>query len=96
MESVFRGDCAGDASLVGLKAGGDLDVPQLPLKLHNSLVSLGDELPLLQDVPFSCLELSVILLGMVVDGGDESVGGGMDGVAQVLLLYEEVLSSFRG
>jgi hypothetical protein len=47
LESIFRGDRAGDASLVGLKAGGNLDVPQLPLELGDSLVLLGDKLSLL-------------------------------------------------
>ena len=96
MESVFGGDCAGDASLVGLKARGNLNVPQLPLELGDSLVSLGNKLSLLQDVSFSCLELSVVLLGTAVDGGDESIGSGADGVAQVFLLHEEVLSGFWG
>jgi hypothetical protein len=96
LESIFRGDHAGDASLIGLEARGNLDIPQLPLELHNSLVLLGDELPLLQDAPFGCSELSVILLGVAVDGEDESIGGGMDGVAQVLLLHEKVLGSFWG
>jgi hypothetical protein len=96
LESVFGGDHAGDASLVGLEARGNLDIPQLPLELGNSLVSLGDKLSLLQDTSFGCSELSVILLGTAVNGGDESVGSGMDGVTQVFLLHEEVLSGFWG
>ena len=96
MESVFVGDGAGDASLVGLEAWGDFDVPQLSLELCNSLVSLGDELLLLQDASFGLSELSVVLLGVAVDGGDESVGGGVDSVAQVFLLQEEVFGGFWG
>jgi hypothetical protein len=96
LESVFGGDCAGDVSLIGLKAGGNLDVPQLPLELCNLLVSLGDKLSLLQDASFGCLELSVILLGAAVDGGDKSIGGGVDCVAQVFLLHKEVFGGFWG
>ena len=96
MESIFGGDHAGDASLVGLEAWGNFDVPQLPLELRDSLVSLGDKLPLLQDVSFGLSELSVELLGASVDGGDESVGSGTDGVAQVFLLHEEAFSGFWG
>ena len=96
MESVFGGDGAGDASLVGLEAWGDFDVPQLPLELRDPLVSLGDKLSLLQDASFGCSELSVELLGAAVDGGDESVGGGADCVAQVFLLQEEALGVFWG
>jgi hypothetical protein len=33
LESIFGGDRVGDISLVGLEAGGNLDVPQLPLEL---------------------------------------------------------------
>jgi hypothetical protein len=94
LESIFGGDRAGDVSLVGFEARGDLDVPQLSLELCNLLVTLGNKLLLLQDMPFSCLELLVVLLGAAVDGGDESIGGGMDGVTQVLLLHEEVFGSF--
>jgi hypothetical protein len=83
-------------SLIGLKAGGNLNVPQLPLDLCDLLISLGDKLLLLQDVSFGHLELSVVLLGVVVDGGDESVGGGAGCVAQVFLLHEEVFSGFWG
>ena len=57
---------------------------------------LGNKLSLLQDAPFSCLELLVVLLGTAVDGGDKSVGSGADGVAQVLLLHEEVFGGFWG
>ena len=57
---------------------------------------LGDKLLLLQDTSFSCSELSVVLLGIVVDGRDEPVGSGTDGVAQVFLLHEEVFGSFWG
>jgi hypothetical protein len=55
---------------------------------------LGDEPSLLQDMSFSCSELSVVLLGAAVDGGDQPIGGGTDGVAQVFLLHEEVFGSF--
>jgi hypothetical protein len=96
LESVFGGDGAGDASLVGLEAWGDFDVPQLSLELCDSLVSLGDKLSLLQDASFGRSELSVELLGTPVDGGDESVGGGADCVAQVFLLQEEALGVFWG
>ena len=96
MESVFGGDRAGDASLVGLEAWGDFDVPQLPLELRDLLVSLGDKLSLLQDASFGRSELSVVLLGVTVDGGDEPVGSGVDCVAQVFLLQEEVFGGFWG
>jgi hypothetical protein len=96
LESIFGGDRAGDVPLIGLEARGNFDVPQLSLELSDSLVSLGDELLLFQDAPLGCSELSVELLGAVVDGGDESIGGGVDGVAQVLLLQEESFGSFWG
>jgi hypothetical protein len=96
LESVFGGDRAGDVPLVGLEARRDLDVSQLSLKLSDLLVTLGDKLSLLQDAPLSCLELSVELLGMAVDGGDESIGSGTDGVAQVLLFHEESFGGFWG
>jgi hypothetical protein len=96
LESVFGWDHAGDASLVGLEAWGDFDVPQLPLELCDSLISLGDKLSLFQDTSFGRSELSVVLLGTAVDGGDKSIGGGADCVAQVFLLQEEVFGGFWG
>jgi hypothetical protein len=96
LESVFGGDCAGDTSLIGFEARGYFNVPQLPLELCDSLVSLGDKLLLLQDTSFGRSELLVILLGMVVDGGDKSIGSSSDCVAQVFLLHEEVFGGFWG
>jgi hypothetical protein len=96
LESLFGGDCAGDVSLVGLEAGGNFDVSQLPLELCDPLIVLGNKLSLLQDVPLGCSELSVELLGAAVDGGDESIGSCADSVAQVLLLHEEAFGGFWG
>ena len=45
-----------------------------------------------QDLLLSLSKLLVVLESVVVDDGDEAVGGGADGVAEVLLLKEQVFS----
>jgi len=85
---IVGGDGAGDTPLIGLKARGYLDVPQLPLEELDFFVVLGHELMLGQDLLLSLSKLLVMLVSVMVDGGNKAVGGGVDGVAEVLLLEE--------
>ncbi len=53
---------------------------------------LGHNVLLHQDLLVDFLELAVELGCVAMDGGDEAIGGGVDGVAEVFLLEEQVLS----
>jgi len=59
-------------------------------------VVLGHKVVLGQDLLLGPSKLLVVLESVVVDGGDEAVGGGMDGVAEVLLLKEQVFGFLDG
>jgi len=51
-------------------------------------VSLGHELPLVLDVLLGLLHLLGELSGVMVDGGDEAIGCGTDGCAEVVVFEE--------
>ena len=51
-------------------------------------VALGHEVVLCQDSLLGLSKLLGILASVVMDGGDEAIGGGMDSVTKVLLLEE--------
>ena len=56
--------------------------------MSDFFVVLGHELMLGQDLLLSLSKLLVMLVSVMVDGGNKAVGGGVDGVAEVLLLEE--------
>ncbi len=54
-------------------------------------VALGHELPLVSNTLLGFLQLLGELGGVTVDGGDEAVGCGVDGSAEVVVFEEQVL-----
>jgi len=86
--SILARDGTGNAPLIGLKAEGYLDISQLPLEALDFFIVLGHEVLLCQDSLLSLSKLLGKLVSVVMDGGDEAIGSGMDSVAEVLLLEE--------
>ena len=82
------GDGAGNMPLVGFEARGYLNISQLPLEALDFFFTLGHKVSLCQDSLLGLSKLLGKLSSASVDGGHEAVGGGMDGVAKVLLLKE--------
>jgi hypothetical protein len=57
---------------------------------------LGNALSFCQDASLAFVHVLGVLLCSMVDGGDEAVGCGSDGLVDVILFEEDVLGSFGG
>jgi hypothetical protein len=94
LESLFRGDCAVDAPIVGLEPWGYLDVPQSMLEGGDAFVVLGHALPFCQDTSLALAHVLGVLLSMAMNGGDEAVSCGPDGFVNVILFEKDILGGF--
>jgi hypothetical protein len=96
LESLFRGDRAVDAPIVGLEPWGYLDVPQSTFEGGDAFVALGHALPFCQDASLALAHVLGVLLRAAMNGGDEAVSCGLDGFVNVVLFEEDVLGGFGG
>ena len=96
LESFFGWDCAVDVPTVGLEPWGYFDIAQSAFEGGNMFVVLGNVLSLCQDTPLTFAHVLGILLSSAVDGGDEAIGRGSDGLVDVILFAEDILGGFGG
>ena len=94
MESLFRGDHAVDAPVVGLEPWGYLDVPQSTFEGGDAFVTLGHALPFCQDTSLTLVHVLGVLLRAAMNGGDEAVSCGPHSFVNVVLFEEDVLGGF--
>jgi len=91
-----EGDGVGYVAHVGFEAGGDVDGSQSFLKMGDFKATGGD---LLAELLLPCVggvELLASGQGAVVDGGDESIGNGMDGFINVWVSAQKDFHGSRG
>jgi len=62
----------------------------------NAFVALGHVLSFCQDTSFTLTHVLGVLLCVAMDGGDEAIGCGSDGLVDVVLFEENVLGGFGG
>jgi len=60
----------------------------------DAFVALGHTLSFCQDMSFALAHALGVLLCAAMDGGDEAIGCGSDGLVDVVLFEEDVLGSF--
>jgi hypothetical protein len=94
LESLFGGDCAVDVPIVRLEPWGYFDVAQSAFKGSDAFVVLGNVLSFCQNTPLALTHVLGVLLHSVVDGGDEAVSCGLDGLVDIVLFEEDVLGGF--
>ena len=94
MESLFGGDCAVDVPIVRLESWGYFNAAQLVFEGGDVFVTLGNALSFCQDTSLALVHVLGVLLRSAVDGGDEAIGCGSDGLIDVVLFEEDVLGSF--
>jgi len=94
LKPLLGGDHAVDVPIVRLESWGYFDVPQSMLEGGNAFVALGHVLPFCQDTSFALAHVLGVLLHAAMDGGDKAIGGGLNGLVDVVLFEEDVLSSF--
>jgi len=96
LESLFGGDRAVDMPIVRLESSGYFDVAQSVFKGGNTFIALGNMLSFCQDMSLALVHVLGVLLCSAVDGGDKAIGHGLDGLVDVVLFEEDVLSGFGG
>ncbi len=88
---ILRRDDTVDTSLVGYEAGQCLDAAHAGMEVSDFFVVLGHKLSLVPDTLLGFTHLLGEEGGAMVDGGDEAIGRGADGGAEVVVFEEEVL-----
>jgi len=62
----------------------------------DAFVVLGHALSFCQDASFTLTHVLGVLLCSAMDGGNKAIGCGSDGLVDVILFEEDVLSGFSG
>jgi hypothetical protein len=94
LESLFRGDRAVDAPVVGLEPWGYLDVSQSTFEGGDAFIVLGHALLFCQDMSLALAHVLGVLLRVAMNGGDEAVSCGPHSFINVVLFEEDVLGGF--
>ena len=94
MESIFGGDRAVDTPIVRLESWGYFNVAQSAFKGGDMFVALGNMLSFCQDMPLALAHVLGVLLRSAVDGGDEAIGCGSDGLVDIVLFEKDILGGF--
>ena len=91
-----EGDGVVNVAQVGLEAGGDVDDAKLAVKVGDFEGSGGQLLPELLLSGMAFVQLLAGVEGAAVDGRDEPVRNGVDGLVDVGVCAEEYFSCSRG
>jgi len=89
-------DGVGDVAQVGLEAAGDVDDSQSSLEAGDFEVSGGELLAHLLLPRVAFIQLLASVEGVAVDGHNEAICNGMDGLINVRVRAEEYLGCVRG